>query len=202
MLEAGPKGSVDPDDPEAFIRHYQNAWQRAGFEPVEITGDEDAEVTAMRFPQYEKYVWREGIFSVEVTHETPHQEGEAHVPRQFGHQGGWDIYAFINNVPDDPDARSQSAYAHKTAKTEQKALATAIRLRHEITTSMAARLVKLGFTGWRNHWHKAPITVTLKPSKSGGYANINLRMDYLPNDAAIKALTTLNKFVDKVYPDR
>lgn len=178
------------------MRSYQSAWERNGFQAS--TGSEGQE----------RWIWQDGIFSVEVTkhpdaNQPPAGEGFAALHRRaYPLSGEWEIYAFINNVPDDPENRSQSAYARKTAKTEEKALTTAIRLRHELSTSMAAKLVKLGFTGWRNHWHKAPITVTLKPSKSGGYANINLRMDYLPNDAAIKALTTLNKFVDKMYPDR
>lgn len=169
LLEA-----VDPDDPEAFIRNYKNAWERAGFQL-----DEEDDV---------KYVWQEGIFSVEAT--------------QLGREGAWEIYAYIADVPEYAETglsaiavSAQSAYARKTAKTEEKALATAIRLRHELATSMAAKLVKLGFVGWRNHWHKAPITVTLKSSKNGGYANINLQMQYLPNDTAIKALTKLDKLV-------
>ena len=182
MLEAEPQGSVDPDDPAAFVRHYQSAWQRAGFqlEPTDDYGNE-------------RYTWKEGIFSVEVTKQA--------------RSSNFNVYAFIDNVTDGPDALdapdagSQNAYAHKVVKTEEKALTAAIRLRHELATSMAARLVKLGFNGWRNHWHKPPISVTLKPSKHGGYANISLQMDYLPNDAAIKALTALDKFVAQAYPE-
>jgi len=181
----------DPDDPSTFIKHYQDAWERADFKQVEVTVTPQVRDILSTVPgavdEYRKYVWKEGIFSVEAT--------------EIGRGGGWEIYAFINNVAGDPEARSQSAYARKEAKTEPRALSTALRLRNELENSMAAKLVRLGFVGWRNHWNKAPISVTLKPSKHGGYVNVHLRMDYLPNDAAIKALTTLNKVVGKFYPE-
>jgi hypothetical protein len=178
MLEAGP---VDPDDPATFLSHYKSAWENAGFEP---STTEDGT---------EKWVWREGVFSVEVTHE---RGGEAVGPRQFGNEGGWEIYGFINNVPDDPENRSQSAYARKTTSSEVKALGIAKRLKTEITNSMAARLTKLGFTGWRNHWHKSPISVSLKKN----YANISLDLRYVPNEKAIRVLTGMSKMVDRVLP--
>ena len=169
----------DADDPSTFVQNYRDAWERAGFNQVEVAPSAGHE--------YRKYVWREGIFSVEAT--------------QIGRNGSWEIYAFINNVPGDSEHKSQSAYARRDTKHEKKAIELASILRGELENSMAARLVRLGFTGWRNHWHKNSINVTLKPSKNGGYANIELKMDYLPNDAAIKALTTLTKVHGEFYPE-
>jgi len=183
----------DPDDPSTFIKHYQDAWERADFKQVEVTVTPQVRDILSTVPgsadEYRKYVWKEGIFSVEAT--------------EIGRGGGWEIYAFINNVAGDPEARSQSAYARKEAKTEQRALSVAMRLRNELENSMAAKLVRLGFVGWRNNWHKNSISVNLKPQtkKHGAYAHIKLEMNYLPNDAAIKALTTLNKVVGKFYPE-
>lgn len=190
MLEAEPP--VDPDEPNAFIQHYKSGWEREGFTPT-------THEHYSRSSPSEAWIWREGIFSVEVTHDT---SDPAHGPAPFGAGGGFDIYGFINNVAGDVEAKSQSAYAHKTAKTEAKALAVATQLKNDISNSMAARLSRLGFVGWRNHWHKAPINVTLKPSKAGGYANIKVDMDYVPNADVIRVLTGLDKMCSKLYPDR
>lgn len=174
----------DPDDPSTFVKHYQTAWQRAGFEleDVDFTSN-DIAAQASADTEYQRYVWKEGIFSIEAT--------------QIGRGGEWEIYAYIRNT-ERPE--TQSAYARKEAKTEQRALSMAVQLRNELANSMAAKLVKLGFTGWRNHWHKSPINVTLKPSKHGGYANISVRLDYVPNEQAIKALTKLSKVADQILP--
>jgi hypothetical protein len=89
----------DPDDPSTFIKHYQDAWERADFKQVEVTVTPQVRDILSTVPgsadEYRKYVWKEGIFSVEAT--------------EIGRGGGWEIYAFINNVAGDPEARSQSA---------------------------------------------------------------------------------------------
>lgn len=173
LLEAGP----DPDDPAVFVRHYKDAWERAGFQ---------ARLNADR---QEQWVWREGIFSVEVTHHRP-EDAEHEQWRAVRGAANWEIYGFI----DIHEGKVQNAYARKVVSTEDKALAVAVRLKNEIMNSMAARLTKLGFTGWRNHWHRPPITVTLKKN----YANIALRLDYTPNEKVIPALTMLTKAADKI----
>lgn len=178
MLEAGP---VDPDDPATFLSHYKSAWENAGFEP---TTTEDGKA---------KWVWREGVFSVEVVHQQP--EGEADW-RALRGANNYEIYGFIDVHEDDPERKIQNAYARKTTSSEIKALGIAKRLKTEITNSMAARLTKLGFTGWRNHWHKSPISVSLKKN----YANISLDLRYVPNEKAIRVLTGMSKMVDRVLP--
>lgn len=168
----------DPDDPSTFVKHYQDQWQRAGFEQEDV--DFTSNAIAMQAgveAEYRRYVWQEGIFRVEAT--------------EIGRGGEWEIYAYIRNT-------EQSAYARKEAKTEQRALSMAMQLRNEMANSMAAKLVKLGFTGWRNHWSKPPISVTLKPSKHGDYANIILRLDYVPNEQAVKMLTKLSNVADQL----
>jgi len=174
---------VDPDDPNVYMRHFQTAWERAGFQPS--TTDEGQP----------RWVWREGIFSVEATRHPeaeapPAGEGfDALARRANPLAGEWEIYGFIN-VQD----HRQNAYARKVAKTEARALNMAVRLKSEIMNSMAARLTKLGFTGWRNHWHRPPVTVSLKKN----YANITVQMDYVPNEQVIPAVTGLSKVSDKI----
>lgn len=170
LNEAGP----DPDDPNIFIKHFKDAWTRAGFE---ATATETGE---------EKWIWREGPFSVEVVH---HAQGGVWAMRGAT---SYEIYAFIK-FPGAEDDPRQSAYARKDTTTEEKALAAAVKLKAEISNSMAARLTKLGFTGWRNHWHRSPISVSLKK----GYSNISVKMDYVPNEQAIALLTKLTRMTGK-----
>lgn len=178
ILEDGPP--VDPDEPSAFLKHYKSAWERAGFVLIDHT---DRRWTLRETQQ--SWIWQDGAFSVEVGF-----DGTEYV-----------ITGFINNVPGDVEARSQSAYASKSTKTEAKALAAAIQMRKEIAGSVAARLSKLGFVGWRRDWHKGPIRVVLKPSKNGGYANIKVAMDYVPSADVIRVVTGLDKMCSKLYPD-
>lgn len=172
LLEAG----VDPDDPSTFIRHFRGPWGDEGFTPARTEEGE------------EKWVWREGPFSVEVTHHAPKDDWRA-----VRGAANYEVYAFID-VSQDPEDRRQNAYARKETTTEEKALAYAIRFKNEIMNSMAARLSKLGFTGWRNHWHRAPISVSLKKN----FANIRLAMDYVPNEQVIPILTKLKKVTDRL----
>jgi hypothetical protein len=173
IIEAGP----DPDDPNVFLKHFRDAWGRAGFEASMAEGGQ------------EKFVWRDGKFSVEVIHHLPDETSW----RGLRGAANYEIYAFID-VGDGVEDKRQSAYARKIATTDAKALALAVRLKNEIANSMAARLSKLGFTGWRNHWHRAPITVSLKKN----YANIKVSMDYVPNERVIPLLTALTKTTDRI----
>ena len=84
------------------------------------------------------------------------------------------------------------------SKTERRAYEVAAQFQKELPKSMAARLTRLGFAGWKNHWHKSPIHVSLKPS----YVNIDLELRYTPNDQAIKVLTGLDKMCNRLWPDR
>lgn len=190
LLENAPQGQDDLDDPAAFIDRYQTAWEGAGFEHM-ADPDAGAVFGELRMPAHKGYIWKDGPFSVEAVFESPHKAGEVELPRQLGAKGGWIISAYIDTGD---EVGSQNIQASKVAPTEKKALAAAIQMKQALSASMAAKLTALGYTGYRNHWHKSPISVSLKPS----YADIRVRMDYVPNDVAIKVLTALDKVADEL----
>lgn len=174
ITEAGS----DPDDPNVFLKHYRDAWMRAGFEPMAAEEGQ------------EKWVWRENKFSVEVIH----HRADENSWRGLRGAANYELYAFIDAGDEGTEITRQNAYARKLATTDAKALATAVRLKTEIANSMAARLSNLGFTGWRGHWHRSPISVSLKKN----FANIKVNMDYVPNERVIPMLTMLAKATDQI----
>lgn len=177
----------DPDDPAAFLANYRDAFERLGFTP---------EMTAQGDPSW---VWRNGPFEVTVSKFTPETAAEADVPFGMAAQAGATRggYTVIAAIDAGDETGRQNAHAFKTVKTEQKALYWAARYQKELNTSLAARLTRLGFSGWRNHWHKGPINVSLKPK----YVNIDVDMRYVPNNDAIRVLTGLDKMCSKLYPE-
>lgn len=178
LLESEPL--PDPDDPGVFLRNYADAFQRLGF-ALDVTDEGEP-----------RWIWQEGNLEIEVVKAEPDQRAM----RARAREGGYALWAFIHQTEPEGGAARKNAYQHTIVRSEQKALEVAQRWRKELPNSMAAQLTKLGFSGWRNHWHKSPIHVTLKPK----FVNIDLSLHYVPNDQAIKALTALDKVRAKIFP--
>lgn len=183
-----PDPVTDPDDPEMVVKNYRGAFEKLGFNPSSTDeGDQ-------------RWIWREGNLEIEIVKFTPENAGD--IPfgpalRAHATNGGYAIWAYIL-VPDATRGELKNAYAHKIVKTERRAYEYAAQFQKELPKSMAARLTRLGFTGWKNYWHKSPIHVHLKPS----YVNIDLELRYTPNDQAIRVLTGLDKMCNRLWPER
>lgn len=184
LLEAG----VDPDDPAVFLRNYADAFQRLGFA---LDSTESGQP---------KWIWTDGPLSVEVVKYDSESAGADDIPYDLARQAratdeGYAVWAYISQ-PTQTHGDIKNAYAHRAVKDERKAVELAAKYQKELPTSMAARLTRLGFSGWKNHWHKSPIHVTLRPK----YVNVDMSLRYVPNEQAIKALTALDKVRAKIFP--
>lgn len=177
LLEA----PVNPDDPEKFLQHYKDSFEQAGFVRAEPDQQDVLRVSGFTPSVRQSWVWQNGIYVVVI-------DEHGNLGRPW-----YTVWGYIKSGKDPAGGVRRNIYASREVGTDKRALQVAQKYQKEMPTSMAARLIKLGFHGYANYWHRSLLDISLKKDA----VNIELKYKFMPNEKAIKFLTGLNSVCDK-----